>query len=137
MLGYNLIVFDWQALCWGEGGASRGGVLVLLQVYGEEQETSQAGPRAGQGPRPREGEEENDVNSFVTDWSFSKERKNHCVKFVSENRGKIKWKKKSVVNFQLREQDSTKGNNKFMWTVVSENEAQQGGEKQILCELLC
>lgn len=41
--------------------------MVLLQVYGEEQETSQAGPRAGQGPRPREGEEENDVNSFVTD----------------------------------------------------------------------
>lgn len=41
--------------------------MVLLQVYGEEQETSQAWPRAGQGPRPREGEEENDVNSFVTD----------------------------------------------------------------------
>lgn len=54
-------------MCWGEGGASRGGVLVLLQVYGEEQETSQAGPRAGQGQRPREGEEENDVNSCVTD----------------------------------------------------------------------
>lgn len=41
--------------------------MVLLQVYGEEQETSQAGPRAGQGPRPREGEEEDDVNSCVTD----------------------------------------------------------------------
>lgn len=59
------------------------------------------------------------------------------MKFVSENRGKIKWKKKSVVNFQLGERDSTKGNNKFMSTIVSENEAQQGGEKQILCELLC
>lgn len=41
--------------------------MVLLQVYGEEQETSQAWPRAGQGPRPREGKEENDVNSCVTD----------------------------------------------------------------------
>lgn len=41
--------------------------MVLLQVYGEEQETSQAWPRAGPGQRPREGEEENDVNSFVTD----------------------------------------------------------------------
>lgn len=91
--------------------------MVLLQVYGEEQETSQAGPRAGQGPRPREGEEENDVNSCVTDRSFSKERKNHCVKFcVREQRknGKRKWKKKSDVNFQLRERDSTKGKNKFM-----------------------
>lgn len=49
----------------------------------------------------------------------------------------MEWKKKSDVNFQLRERDSTKGNNKFMSTIVSENEAQQGGEKQILCELLC
>lgn len=70
--------------------------MVLLQVYGEEQETSQAGPRAGQGPRPREGEEENDVNSFVTD------RKEKIIvwNFVSENRGKME-KEKNDVNFQL------------------------------------
>ena len=48
-------------MCRGEGGTGRGGILVLLQVYGEEQKTRQT--RQGEGPRkgPRKGQEENDV----------------------------------------------------------------------------
>lgn len=104
LLGYDLIVFDWQALCGGERGTSRGGVVVLLKVYGEKQETSQAWQGAGQGPGPREGEEENDVNSWVREWDSTSENKKNDVNSCQ----RMRLSKKKNIWTCVREQGSAR-----------------------------
>lgn len=104
LLGYDLIVFDWQALCGGERGTSRGRVVVLLKVYGEKQETSQAWQGAGQGPGPREGEEENDVNSWVREWDSTSENKKNDVNSCQ----RMRLSKKKNIWTCVREQGSAR-----------------------------
>lgn len=94
-----------------------------------------SGAEGGAGAEAQEGGRRKWCELFCHRLKLQQGKKKSLCEILCR-RTEEKWKKKSVVNFQLRERDSTKGNNIYVNYCVRERGSARGRETNIMWTLV-